>query len=50
MRHCVEDSNVRGKTHEWLTIEVLVYVLYLMTMLILMIKSRFTLIGIDQSR
>ena len=39
----------RGRVFEWLLIEILVFVIYLGTMLILMFKSRSTKVGIDNS-
>ena len=34
---------------EWMIIELMVFVFYLTTMIILLIKSRFTKVGVDQS-
>jgi len=50
LKECIKLPHVRGRANDWLTIEIMVYIFYLMTMLILMIKSRCSLIGIDQSK
>lgn len=50
MKECIGLPHVRGRVNDWLTIEIMVYIFYLLTMLILMFKSRFILIGIDQSK
>ena len=50
---CITDKkmslSVTNNTIHWLKIEMLVAMLYLFTMMLLMLKSRCSLIGIDQS-
>jgi hypothetical protein len=50
---CIKDNTVNSdvvyNSIYWLEIEIMVAMTYLFTMMILMLKSRFTLIGIDQS-
>ena len=50
---CITDQginiSVTNNAIHWLFIEILVAILYLFTMMLLMLKSRYTLIGIDQS-
>ena len=38
-----------GKVIEWLALEIFIFTSYLCTLLILIVKSRFTLVGIDSS-
>ena len=42
--------NQTGRSLEWLLIEVLVYVFFLLTLAMIMIVSRFTQVGIDNSK
>ena len=50
---CITDQginiSVTNNSIHWLFIEILVALVYLFTMMLLMLKSRYTLIGIDQS-
>jgi hypothetical protein len=50
---CVTDKDIRpkvlGRILEWYVLEVSVFIGYFLTMMFLMIKSRFKLIGGDQS-
>lgn len=54
LRKCLSDREIRekwtGTSIEWLIMEITVWVSFLSTMAILMIKSRFTKVGIDQSK
>ena len=45
-----EFQKLAGKSLEWILIELFVWVFFLMTMVIIMIKSRFTKVGIDNSQ
>ena len=50
---CISDLKVRplvlGRVLEWYALEIVVFFGYLFTMVLLMIKSRFKLVGVDQS-
>ena len=45
-----EFQKLAGKSLEWILMELVVLVFFLMTMVIIMIKSRFTKVGIDNSQ
>ena len=50
---CISNPTIRpkvlGRILEWYVIEITVFFAYLFTMLLLMVKSRFKLVGVDQS-
>ena len=54
LRKCLSDREIReqwtGTAIEWLIIEITVWGSFLTTMFLLMLKSRFTKVGIDQSK
>ena len=45
-----EFQKLGGKSLEWILMELVVFVFFLMTMVIIMIKSRFTKVGINNSQ
>ena len=45
-----EFQKLAGKSLEWILMELVVYVFFLMTLLVIMIKSRFTKVGIEHSQ
>ena len=45
-----EFQKLAGKSLEWILMELVVYVFFLCTMIVIMIKSRFTKVGIDNSQ
>ena len=45
-----EFEKLAGKSLEWILMELVVYVFFLCTMIVIMIKSRFTRVGIDNSQ
>lgn len=54
LHHCYSDfkefSKWNGTTLQWFSIEICVYFTYLLTMLIMLLKSQFTRVGADNSK
>lgn len=54
LHHCYSDfkefSKWNGTTLQWMSIEICVYFTYLLTMLIMLLKSQFTRVGADNSK
>ena len=45
-----EFYKLAGMSLEWILMELVVYVFFLITMIVIMVKSRFTKVGIDNSQ
>ena len=45
-----EFQKLGGKSLEWILMELVIFIFFLMTMVIIMIKSRFTKVGINNSQ
>jgi len=46
----IQLKEMAGNTPEWLIIEYVVFLSFLSTMLIILVKSRFSRVGADQQR
>ena len=50
---CLTDASLRiewaGATFEWCLLEIAIYFSYMYTLIVLLVKSRFTVIGVDQT-